>query len=46
MRLSANIVDSAGSRIIIYGPGGKRPAAPQIEVIDDDTTQRWMLGCF
>lgn len=34
VRLSAQISDSAGSRVIVYGAGGRRPEAPQIEVIN------------
>jgi len=35
VRFSVNQSDAAGSRIsVIYGKGGKRPEAPQIDVID------------
>jgi len=32
--LSAKLTDAAGARILVYGADGKRPAAPQIEVVD------------
>jgi hypothetical protein len=34
-RISAVMTDSAGSRIAaLYGPGGKRPPAPEVEVVN------------
>lgn len=35
VRISAAMTDSAGSKIsALYGPGGKRPAAPEVEVVN------------
>ena len=34
VRLAAALTDATGARITVYGKDGKRPPAPQIEVID------------